>query len=228
MTLIWAKKVLGKWNLYCDDWVSYSNTMSSAKKYWRPKLRKMQSIFYSVWTVSAWDTQDVDVLWNKLYERVTDDEFPAVEDWMLWILQDLILEVTKEIKEIKDWEPSMNLICLIPETNEVYVVNGYSVFKAEDDAEIVMGSWSTEFYWLGETTMDFDTKFALAVYANEFCQQPIYICDWDVVESVWACFTSWTKYYGKPDEWTAERTFCFSRKIIWKPEQEATETWDKD
>ncbi|MBO7716532.1 MAG: hypothetical protein J6S85_23405 [Methanobrevibacter sp.] len=56
------------------------------------------------------------------------------------MLQDLVLEVTKEIKEIKDGEPSLNLICLIPETNEVYVINGYSVFKAEDDAEIVLGS----------------------------------------------------------------------------------------
>ena len=171
MTIIAAKQFEDKWTLFTDDCVTMWQIQVSAAKKYRPKMREIFWKKYHLIVASCWGTREIDVVLNLLEAKL---EISKVKDTIgLWyVIQDVLIEAFKALNEIAK-DPAVWLLILEVNSNTLWHTDDYSVFRVNDDSEIVAWSWESVFLSMNKYE-NFLGSLKTAVKADEFCEFPIY------------------------------------------------------
>ena len=146
MTIIWAKQIKWKWNLFSDDCISLWDYETSWSKNYRKKIRKIPRAPREMYVASSWTCRQTDLVINnidKALSKVPDcmDEFDVKD-----IIQEAVVAVIKVLKEIDEDNPSFVLLILDTELNVMYLIETFAVNILDKDVEYAWWSWDITFY----------------------------------------------------------------------------------
>lgn len=189
MTIIWAKQIQGKRNLFSDDCISLWDYQTSWSGNYRKKLRKIPRAPREMYVASSWTCRQTDLVINnidKALSKVPDcmDAYDIKD-----ILQEAIIDVIKVLKEIDEDNPNFILLILDTELNVMYLIETFAVNILEPNVEYAWWSWDITFYTIHKipSMVDSDDKyiadFRLAAKDAPWCWWNIYqvSADWEKI-----------------------------------------------
>lgn len=176
MTIIAAKQFWKtnedkKWTLFTDDCVTMWQAQVSAARKYRPKLREISWKNYDLIIASCWWTREIDLLLNLLEAKLEITKVKNTMDLSI-VIQTTLIEAWKTLWEITK-DPSIWLLILEVNSNTLWHTDDYSMFKVQDEWEIVAGSWEQAFFSASKYET-FLWALHLAVKTDEYCEFPIY------------------------------------------------------
>lgn len=182
MTIIWAKQIKWKWNLFSDDCIS----LWDYKTYWsinyRKKLRLIPRAPREMYVASSWTCRQTDLVINnidKALSKVPDnfDEFDVKD-----VIQEAVIDVIKVLKEIDEDNPNFILLILDTSYNTMYLIETFAVNILEPNIEYVWWSWDIQFYTIHKvpSALNDDDKF-LADF--RFAAKDAPWCWWDIFQA---------------------------------------------
>ena len=184
MTIIWAKKIEWKRNLFADDCICIWDTKASASKNYRKKIRKLPRTTNNVLCASAWTCRETDYMVNLLDKKLCEKLY-YTELELLDLIQDIIVEWCKTLKEIDEDNPHISLILLDATLGACYLIEEFSVKLLTDDIECVCWCWQDLFYKIHarESSYTWDEKFIKDMIFTadlaDWCSLPLFITDWE-------------------------------------------------
>lgn len=184
MTIIWAKQIKWKWNLFSDDCISLWDYKISAANNYRRKIRTLPRAKNDIYVASSWTCRQTDLVINnidKVYSRLTDEEQSKLDKYLVKdLLQESIVEAVKVLKEIDEDNPNFVLLVLDTGTNTMYLVETFSVIILEPHVEYIWWSWDVFFHSLHKVPSNlseedkFIQDFRLAAKDAPWCWGDIY------------------------------------------------------
>ena len=187
MTIIWAKQIKWKWNLFSDDCISLWDYTTSWTNNYRKKLRKIPRAPRNMYVASSWTCRQTDLVINnidKALSKVPDcmDEFDVKD-----VIQEAVIDVIKVLKEIDEDNPNFTLLILDVEYNVMYLIETFAVNMLEPNVEYAWWSWDITFYTIHklESNLEdwdkFIADFRLAAKDAPWCWWTIYqvSADWE-------------------------------------------------
>ena len=187
MTLIWATKVQDKWILIADDAVTIGQVMSSARDWYRPKIREIVGKNVTLIAAGCGTIKDIDYVLNIVENKLANKKFKTTNE-LKFFLQDVLADTHKELKELTS-DPQAAFVFLEPKTDTLWIADEYSIIEPKDYASIAFGSADQTFYKL-RWRWDFFQAFCRAVEADEYCNFPL-VSYRDGEIELW---------YGRPEE----------------------------
>lgn len=185
MTIIGAKVVKWKWNLFSDDCVSIGEYKISARQNYRSKIRELPRAPRKILVATAWSCRQVDLIVNnidKALSRLPDciDEYDIKD-----LLQESVIDVIKCIKEIDDENYNWIILLLDTDFDNCYLIEWYAVNQLERQVEYAWGSWDDTFYRIHKINSSLDsddkyiTDFRLASKDAPWCWWNVFQVNWD-------------------------------------------------
>lgn len=181
MTIIWAKKIGWQWNLFADDCVSIGDYEISASNNYRRKIRDLPRAPRKMFVATAWSCRQVDVVVNSMDRILSENMTKKTSALELKdLLQQIMLEVYKEIKAVDDDAPNTIILLLDIETDTCYMIEWYAVNIISENVECTFWSWDDTFYKLHKipSKLDEDDKyisnFVFAAIDAPWCWLPVY------------------------------------------------------
>ena len=185
MTIIWAKKIKDKRNLFTDDALSiWEKEHISASQNYRRKLRDLPRASHYTLVASAWTCRESDVIHNLLDKRLWENKYNTSLE-LLDLIQEIVMEWCKMLKEVDEENPSFNLLLLDVELNTVYFIEEFSVRILSDNVELVAWSWQYIFHKIHKKKSllidedKFKSDFILASSLSDSCAWPIFQSNWE-------------------------------------------------
>lgn len=176
MTIIAAKQFWKtnedkKWTLFTDDCITVGQSQVSAARKYRPKLREISWKNYDLIIASCWWTREIDLLLNLLEAKLEITKVKNTMDLGI-VIQTVLIEAWRTLWDIAK-DPSVWLLILEVNSNTLWHTDDYSMFKVQDEWEIVAGSWEQAFFSASKYE-SFLWALRLAVKTDEYCEFPIY------------------------------------------------------
>lgn len=176
MTIIAAKQFWKiwdwkKWTLFTDDCITVWQAQVSAARKYRPKLREISWKNYDLIIASCWWTREIDLILNLLEAKLEITKVKNTMDLGI-VIQTVLIEAWRTLWDIAK-DPSVWLLILEVNSNTLWHTDDYSMFKVQDEWEIVAGSWEQAFFSASKYE-SFLWALRLAVKTDEYCEFPIY------------------------------------------------------
>jgi len=183
MTIIAAKQFWKiwdwkKWTLFTDDCITVWQSQVSAARKYRPKLREISWKNYDLIIASCGGTREIDLILNLLEAKLEITKVKNTMDLGI-VIQTVLIEAWRTLWDIAK-DPSVWLLILEVNSNTLWHTDDYSMFKVQDEWEIVAGSWEQAFFSASKYE-SFLWALRLAVKTDEYCEFPIYAYrDWEM------------------------------------------------
>jgi len=206
MTLIWATKVRDRWTLVVDDAVTIGQVMSSAKDWYRPKIREIVGKNVTLIAAGCGTIKDIDYVLNIVENRLANKKFKTTNE-LKFFLQEVLADAHKELKELTS-DPQAAFVFLEPKTDTLWIADEYSITEPKDWASIAFGSADQNFYKLRKR-WDFFQAFCRAVESDEFCNFPL-ISYRDGKIEMWYGWPEEEKSFYQPDRENVHEVECCS------------------
>lgn len=176
MTIIAAKQFWKiwdwkKWTLFTDDCITVWQSQVSAARKYRPKLREISWKNYDLIIASCGGTREIDLILNLLEAKLEITKVKNTMDLGI-VIQTVLIEAWRTLWDIAK-DPSVWLLILEVNSNTLWHTDDYSMFKVQDEWEIVAGSWEQAFFSASKYE-SFLWALCLAVKTDEYCEFPIY------------------------------------------------------
>lgn len=176
MTIIAAKQFWKiwdwkKWTLFTDDCITVWQSQVSAARKYRPKLREISWKNYDLIIASCGGTREIDLILNLLEAKLEITKVKNTMDLGI-VIQTVLIEAWRTLWDIAK-DPSVWLLILEVNSNTLWHTDDYSMFKVQDEWEIVAGSWEQAFFSASKYE-SFLWALRLAVKTDEYCEFPIY------------------------------------------------------
>lgn len=176
MTIIAAKQFWKiwdwkKWTLFTDDCITVWQSQVSAARKYRPKLREISWKNYDLIIASCGGTREIDLILNLLEAKLEITKVKNTMDLGI-VIQTVLIEAWRTLWDIAK-DPSVWLLILEVNSNTLWHTDDYSMFKVQDEWEIVAGSWEQSFFSASKYE-SFLWALRLAVKTDEYCEFPIY------------------------------------------------------
>lgn len=194
MTIIWAKQIKGKRNLFADDALTiwWGNVCSSSKNY-RSKIRDLPRAKHYTLIASAGTCRESDLIYNFLDKELWKAKYDTSLE-LLDVIQQIVIDWCKILKEISEDNPSFHILLLDVELNTCYFIEEFSVRVLSENVEIVSWSWETLFYKVHslDSSLSDDDKFKSDIIYTasiaDWCACPIFQTNW---EDFWSYDKEW-------------------------------------
>lgn len=227
MTLIWATKVKNKWTLVADDAVTIGQVMSSARDWYRPKIREIAGKNVTLIAAGCGTIKDIDYVLNIVENRLANKKFKTTNE-LKFFLQEILADAHKELKELTS-DPQAAFVFLEPKTDTLWIADEYSIIEPKDWASIAFGSADQNFYKLRKR-WDFFNAFCRAVEADEYCNFPLISYRDGKIEMRYGWQEEEKSFY-QPDKENAHETECCSNlccEPIYDPRENICGWTDKE
>lgn len=232
MTIIAAKQFWKiwdwkKWTLFTDDCITVWQSQVSAARKYRPKLREISWKNYDLIIASCGGTREIDLILNLLEAKLEITKVKNTMDLGI-VIQTVLIEAWRTLWDIAK-DPSVWLLILEVNSNTLWHTDDYSMFKVQDEWEIVAGSWEQAFFSASKYE-SFLWALRLAVKTDEYCEFPIYAYrDWEM----FSFYPYQDNYeieqtlFGNPPSHECEPIPCNEeyREPKWMSENLATKLW---
>lgn len=223
----WRAKEDKKWALFTDDCITVWQAQVSAARKYRPKLREINWKNYDLIIASCGGTREIDLLLNLLEAKLEIAKVKNTMDLGI-VIQTVLIEARRTLWEITK-DPSVWLLILEVNSNTLWHTDDYSMFKVQDEWEIVAGSWEQAFFSANKYE-GFLWSLRLAVKTDEYCEFPLYAYRDGEMFSFYAFHSSSEMeqtLLGNPPSYECEPAFCNEEytEPRWMSENVATKLW---
>lgn len=167
----WKSEEDKKWTLFTDDCITVWQSQVSAARKYRPKLREISWKNYDLVIASCGGTREIDLILNLLEAKLEIEKVKNTLDLGI-VIQTVLIEGRKTLSELSK-DPSVWLLILEVNSNTLWHTDDYSMFRVQDEWEIVAGSWEQAFFSANKYE-GFLWSLRLAVETDEYCEFPLY------------------------------------------------------